>query len=176
MDSVDQLSDRERLTRLWLEAEATVQAYVFAAVRDIHDAEDVVQQVALTAARRFDQYDAARPFIAWVMWLARSRIVDHYRKKGREKLVFSETLLERFELALVQGHQQDARQAALERCLDKLPEKSRRLVELRYESDSSMQRVADALDSTAASVRVMLFRVRNQLAQCVKAELAKEAT
>ena len=176
MDPVDQLSDRERLTRLWLDAEATVQAYVFAALRDIHDAEDVVQQVALTAARRFEEYDAARPFVAWVMWLARSRIVDHYRKKGREKLVFSETLLERFELALVQSHQQDERQAALARCLEKLPEKSRRLIELRYESETSMQHVADALNSTAASVRVMLFRIRNQLAQCVKAELAKEAT
>lgn len=176
MDPVDQLSDRERLTRLWLEAEATVQAYVFAAVRDIHDAEDVVQQVALTAARRFDEYDTARPFIAWVMWLARSRVVDHYRKKGREKLVFSETLLERFELALVQSHRQDTRQAALERCLDKLPEKSRRLIELRYENETSMQHAADALNSTAASVRVMLFRIRNQLAQCVNAELAMEAT
>ena len=29
------------------------------------DAEDVVQKVALTVARRFDEYDNERPFQAW---------------------------------------------------------------------------------------------------------------
>jgi RNA polymerase sigma-70 factor (ECF subfamily) len=72
---------RERLTRLWLKAEPSVQAFVFAAVNDVNDEEDVVQQVALTVARRFDEYDGMRPFIAWALWLAKSRIADHYRKQ-----------------------------------------------------------------------------------------------
>jgi len=175
MEQDPQIDDRQRLTRLWLSAEPTVQAYVYASVRGVHDAEDVLQQVALTVARRFDEYDDSRPFIAWVLWLARSRVTDHYRKKGRERLVFSVALLERFELALVQGpREQSSRREALEHCLDKLPEKSRRLIELRYENEAPMQSVADALGSTAASVRVMLYRVRNVLAECAKAELARE--
>jgi RNA polymerase sigma-70 factor, ECF subfamily len=170
-----QSEDRERLTRLWLDAQGAVEAYVFAAIRDVHDAENVVQQAALTVARRFDEYDASRPFVAWALWLARSRIADHYRKVGREKLVFSDALLERFERALADSGDRPARQAALERCLDKLPARSRRLIELRYENDASMQSLADEVDSTPASVRVMLFRIRNILAECIGAELAKEA-
>lgn len=176
MDHDDEIDARERLTRHWLESEPAVRAYVFAAVRAYHDAEDVVQQVALTAARRFDEYDPARPFTGWALWLAKSRVIDHYRKQGRERLVFSESLLDQLGDALAERQpERGARQAAMELCIEKLPEKSRQMLALRYEDDAPMDRVAAALDSTAASVRVMLFRIRNLLADCIQTELAKEA-
>lgn len=176
MDHDDEIDARERLTRHWLESEPAVRAYLFAAIRGFHDAEDVVQQVALTVARRFDEYDPARPFVGWALWLAKSRVIDHFRKQGRERLVFSETLLDELADALAQRQPEgSARLAAMERCLGKLPEKSRQLLSLRYDDDAPMERVASAVDSTAASVRVMLFRIRNLLAECIQTELAKEA-
>jgi RNA polymerase sigma-70 factor (ECF subfamily) len=177
MDREQEIQTRERLTRLWLEAEPAVRAYVGAAVREFHDAEDVVQQVALTAARRFDEFDASRPFLAWVLWLAKSRIVDHYRQQARERRLFSEGLLDRLAAALVsQQVELPARQAALERCLERLPEKSRRLLTLRYAEDASVAEVATAVQSTAGAVRVMLFRIRNLLSQCIEEQLANEAS
>lgn len=168
---------RERLARLWLEADPSVRAYVFAAVQRFQDAEDIVQQVALTAARRFDEYDGARPFVAWALWLAKSRIIDHYRAQDRQKLVFSETLLDQAAARLVERQATThAGSAALEKCIEKLPVKSRRLLDLRYAEDASMETIAQAINSTAGSVRVMLFRIRDLLAACVKAELAKETT
>ena len=173
-----QASDlRERLSRLWMQAEPSINAYVFAAVHRFQDAEDIVQQVALAAARRFEEYDGARPFVAWALWLAKSKIIDHYRKQGRQKLVFSETLLDQTAARLVERQVSDhAGAVALERCIEKLPAKSRRLLDLRYVEDASMEAIAQAIDSTAGSVRVMLFRIRDILTECVKAELAKEAT
>lgn len=169
--------NRERLARLWSEAELAVQAYVFAAIRGFQDAEDVIQQVAVTAARRFDEYDPARPFVAWVLWLAKARIIDHYRSKGRQRIVFSDVLLDQVAESLVQRQSQDAPQAAaLERCIGKLPEKSRRLMAMRYADDASMEAIAAAIESTAGAVRVMLFRIRRLLADCVRSELAKEVT
>jgi RNA polymerase sigma-70 factor (ECF subfamily) len=177
VDREQEIQTRERLTRLWLEAEPAVRAYVGAAVREFHDAEDVVQQVALTAARRFDEFDASRPFLAWVLWLAKSRIVDHYRQQARERRLFSEGLLDRLAAALVsQQAELPARQAALERCLERLPEKSRRLLTLRYAEDASVAEVATAVQSTAGAVRVMLFRLRNLLSQCIEEQLANEAS
>jgi RNA polymerase sigma-70 factor (ECF subfamily) len=176
MNHGQEIELRERLTRLWREAEPSVQAYVYAAVGRVHDAEDVVQQIAMTVARRFDEYDPTRPFVAWALWLAKSRVIDYYRKQEREKLVFSEALLEKLAGALVERQpERTARHEALELCLDKLPEKSRQLLELRYEKDSSMEGVAEAIQSTAAAVRVMLFRIRNLLAECVQSELSREA-
>ncbi len=160
-----------------MQAEPAVNAYVFAAVQRFQDAEDVVQQVALAAARRFEEYDGSRPFIAWVLWLAKSKIVDHYRAQGRQKLVFSASLLDQTANRLVERQTADrAGAAALERCVEKLPPKSRRLLDLRYVDDAPMEAIAQAIDSTSGSVRVMLFRIRNLLADCIAAELAKEAT
>lgn len=177
MDREQEIQTRERLTRLWLEAEPAVRAYIGAAVREFHDAEDVVQQVALTAARRFDEFDASRSFLAWVLWLAKSRIVDHYRQQARERRLFTEGLLDRLAAALVsQQAELPARQAALERCLERLPEKSRRLLTLRYAEDASVAEVATAVQSTAGAVRVMLFRIRNLLSQCIEEQLANEAS
>ncbi len=177
MNRDQQAADRETLARLWLDAEPAVQAFVFAAVRGFQDAEDVVQQVALTVARRFDEYDPARPFVGWALWLAKSRIVDHYRSRGRGRVVFSDALLDR--LADVLAARQASvslHAAALEKCLDKLPARSRRLVDMRYAEDSSMDAIAAATDSTAGAVRVMLHRIRSILADCISAEVAREAT
>jgi RNA polymerase sigma-70 factor (ECF subfamily) len=177
MDQQHAGHDRERLSRLWMQAEPSVTAYVFAAIQRFQDAEDVVQQVALTAARRFDEYDDSRPFVAWVLWLAKSKIIDQYRKQGRRKLMFSEKLLDQTASRLVERQETDhAQAAALEQCIDKLPPKSRKLLDLRYLEDASMEAIARAIGSTAGSVRVMLFRIRNLLADCVKAELAREAS
>ncbi len=174
MSHEEEIDARERLARHWLEAEPSVQAYVFATVRGFQDAEDVLQQVALTVARRFDEYDATRPFCAWALWLAKSRIVDHYRKKGRERLVFSESLMDQLAEVLVQQQPERAvRQEVLERCLDKLPEKSRQILALRYEEGAPMERVAEAIESTAGAVRVILFRIRNLLAECINSELTR---
>lgn len=176
MDQKQASDIREQLSRLWLQAEPAVNAYVFAAVQRFQDAEDVVQQVALTAARRFDEYDGSRPFVAWALWLAKSKIIDHYRLQGRQRLVFSEVLLDQTAARLVERQVADhAGAAALEKCIDKLPPKSRRLLDLRYIEDASMETIAQTVQSTAGSVRVMLFRIRDLLAACVKAELAKEA-
>lgn len=177
MNRDDRAADREMLARLWHEAQPAVEAFVFAAVRGFQDAEDVVQQVALAAARRFDEYDAGRPFVGWALWLAKSRIIDHYRTRGRGKVVFSEPLLDRLAGILAARTAVVSRQAvALERCLERLPAASRRLVDMRYADDASMESIAAATESTAGAVRVRLHRIRSLLADCIRAELGRDAT
>lgn len=176
MNSSPEEDTRELLTKLWRDAEPSVQAYVFAAIRDFQHAEDVIQQVALTAARRFHDYDRSRPFVAWVLWLAKFRIADHYREVHRSKVVFSETLLERLAqiLASPQPPERSARHAALEHCIEKLPPKARTTLHLRYSEDLSMNEIARRLDSTSGSVRVTLTRLRDALAECIRQRLARE--
>ncbi len=172
---MDEDQKREEFTRVWLDAEPSISAYVFAAIRRFHDAEDVVQRIAQELARRFDEYDPQRPFIGWGLWIARSRVIDFYRANGRHPLVFSGELLKR--LADTMSGQADCRsdrREALEACLDELPDKSRRLLNLRYVDELSANEVARSIDSTSGSVRVLLSRVRSALAECVQRRLATE--
>ena len=165
---------REHLARLWSQAEGTVQAFVFSAVSGFQQAEDVAQDVALSVARRFHEYDRSRPFVAWALWLAKSHVIDHYRKRGRERRVFSDMVLDRIASLMAERQpQHSARQTALEHCLEKLPQKSRRLLDLRYAEDASAESIARATNSTAGSVRVTLLRIRDALADCIRAQLAE---
>jgi RNA polymerase sigma-70 factor (ECF subfamily) len=175
MNMASELQTRERLARLWSETEPSVRAFVHSAIPHFADAADVVQQVALTVTRRFEEYDGRRPFVAWALWLAKSRIADHWRKAGRQRVVFSDEVMDRMAQALVeQQPERSARQVALEHCIGKLPEKSRQLLDLRYAEALPVEDVARAMRSTAGSVRVLLHRVRSLLADCIEARLGKE--
>ncbi|MEM0970297.1 MAG: sigma-70 family RNA polymerase sigma factor [Verrucomicrobiota bacterium] len=166
---------RERLTRLWMEAEPAVRAFVFASISCFADAEDVVQKVAMTAARRFDEYDSDRSFQAWALWLAKSRVIDHYRVQGRDRLVFSDALFDELAESLIAKEEEQSEQSeALEHCVEELPEKSRKLLALRYDEGASAEDIAETMESTSGSVRVMLHRVRNLLSECIRLRLRRE--
>jgi RNA polymerase sigma-70 factor, ECF subfamily len=167
---------REELARLWRETEPTVAAYVFAAVSQFQEAEDIVQQVALTVARRFSEYDRERSFVAWTLWIAKSRIIDFYRKRDREKRFFSDHLLEKladtFSSSSIVPNE---KRVALEKCIDRLPEKSRQMLQLRYADGKKIGQVASVLQKSAGVIRMTLYRIRNLLADCVRIETAKES-
>ena len=168
---------RERMTRHWLATERTVRAYIAGAVSSFADREDLLQQVALTVARRFDEFDEQRPFLPWVLWLARSRITDFYRAKGKRSQLLNHELLEQYAQRLVDRHDGSSRRSeALQTCLEQLPERSRTLIRLKYHDGLTTEQIAAAVMSTPASVRVALFRVREVLAGCIQRKLAPEAT
>ncbi len=163
---------RQEFTQHWLAAEPSVSAYVFASIAGFHDAEDLVQQIAQEVARRFDQYDSSRPFLGWVLWVARSRVIDFYRRRKRDQLVFSDELLQKLSQAIVERDAgRSDRREALEHCLEGLPGKSRRGLDLRYVEELPSARIADSAGSTTGSVRVLLTRVRSGLAECVQRRL-----
>ena len=172
---MDENQKREEFTQCWLEAEPSVSAYVCASISGFHDAEDVVQRIAQELARRFDEYDASRPFVGWALWIAKSRVIDFFRAQDRARLVFSDELLG--QLANTIARQADGRshrREALEACLDELPPKSRRLLDLRYVEELSADEMAQEIRSTSGSVRVLLSRVRTALANCIERCLAME--
>jgi RNA polymerase sigma-70 factor (ECF subfamily) len=167
---------RQQFTHLWLQAEPSVSAYVFASISGFHDAEDVVQQIAQELARRFEQYDRDRAFVAWALWIAKSRVIDFYRRSKRDHLVFSDELLDQLGQAIAERDaRRHERREALEQCLEHLPERSRQLLDLRYLEEMPAGKIAAVTDSTAGSVRVLLTRVRGALAECIHRRLAAEA-
>jgi RNA polymerase sigma-70 factor (ECF subfamily) len=164
---------REKFTHYWLEAEPSLSAYVFASISSFHDAEDVVQRIAGELARRFEEYDADKPFVGWALWIAKSRVIDFYRTQDRARIVFSDELLGRLaDTIAAQADGRSGRREALEACLDELPPKSRRLLDLRYVEELSAEETALEIGSTSGSVRVLLSRVRTVLASCIERRLA----
>ena len=61
-----------------------VERYVRFRIASAADAEDVLQEVYLTAYRRFGFLRDRQAFLAWLMAIARSKCLDYFRAKARQ--------------------------------------------------------------------------------------------
>ena len=155
-------------TDLWLASQYALGGFVSLHVQDASLAEDVIQEVARQATANFDRYDADRPFTAWVIGIARQRIAEMHRKKGRQPMVFSSALVDSLSDALSSLEpEMDDRLDGLRECLAKLSDRHRRVVELRYARQLSPDQIAEQVGASRTAVNTMLHRVRNALRICV---------
>lgn len=165
----------EQFTRLWVKNQRGVAAFIHMSLRNPHDTEDVLQEVATDASRNFDKYDASRPFVAWLIGIARQRLVDHYRKQDRQRVELSQDTLALLDQAYAETAEEiDDRLVSLRKCMEKLPEHHRVLVQRRYGFGDGLAEIAKSVGSSAKAVSAMLTRVRKLLADCVQQRM--EAT
>lgn len=66
------------------ESRSAVERIVFFRISRREDAEDVLQEVYLTAYRKFDMLMDHLSFKAWIISIARNKCVDYYRKRAAE--------------------------------------------------------------------------------------------
>lgn len=142
--------------------------------------DDIAQEAFIIAYERLDEFDAERDFGAWVRGIARNLVINERRKDARRKRILADNLTdilvrtssvpeaEEEEL----GDRGTAKLAALRQCMKELPEKSRALVQARYEKDESAPDIADRLEMKAPAVRKALERVRVALRKCMDEKLS----
>ena len=156
----------------WLDAQHAVGGYVCVHVQDQSLADDIVQEVARQATANFNQYDPSRPFIAWLIGIARQRIAENYRNQGRKPIVFSSEVVDSITEAYVDLEPEvDDRLDALRLCMDKLSERHRRVIELRYARQLSQDEIAAQVGSNGRAINAMLFRIRTVLRECVSKQM-----
>jgi len=103
------------------------------------------------------------------------------RQSTAKVVVSSEVLeafMERVEQAFAEaddGREDSAeRQQALDDCVSSLPERSRKMLSLRYEARTPVEEVAQAMGQTFESVTKALYRMRRALLECVERKLSHE--
>ena len=157
---------------LWARSQPSVVAYVSASVRDYHDAEDIMQEVAKSAAKNFSKFDRDRSFLAWVIGIARHRILKHLRKKRSTKHVFADDTLAKLATAQTEIEVEvDDRGEALHNCISKLPSRGRKIIEMRYLREMKPGKIAEQFGVSCNAISIHLHRVRKALAQCVKQQM-----
>jgi len=169
------MADSRRFTRLWVGAQPIVSAFVYSSIRNRTDAEDVLQTVAGAALEDFSKYDGSGSFTAWIMGIARYRILNYYRSRHRDRHVFGEQAIAK----LAEAHQQlegivDPYREALEICMDRLPPRQRQMLSRRYREDLSASQIAEQAGMSANAVSVTLHRIRQALARCIESRLGAE--
>ena len=153
-----------------------VFAYLFALVRNLHDAEDLFQQASLIWHAKFDEFQPGTNFVAWACRIAKLEVMNFYRRRGRNPVTFSTKLQD--ELAVVAAQSETEftaeRMQALNHCMGQLSDSDRELLDLVYSKELSVQQVARERRRPLKSIYNSLGRIRNALHECIRRTLAQE--
>ncbi len=153
-------------------------AHILALVPQRDMAYDIRQEVNLVLWRRRGDYVPGTSFVAWARKVAFFQVLAYRRDRARDRHVFfSEELM--VQLAGEEEREDvrvfDARRGALKKCLAKLTDKQRWLIEQRYHSEKSISVLAEVMDQSAGAVATAVYRVRNALRKCVERSPGLEA-
>ena len=164
-------------TTRWTQAEPVVRSYAASLVGDFHQVEDVMQDVAATLLRKYDEYDASRPFVAWAIGMARYEVLHAKRAVSRSFLSYQSDLVDLLaEAAQATEAQHDRETQALHRCLESVQGRGARVLKLRYADALKPQEIADEMGMSYGAVRTALSRLRRELEDCVRRRIGGEAT
>jgi RNA polymerase sigma-70 factor (ECF subfamily) len=162
----------EKLARLWTESQSVVASYIFSLVRDFHLAEDILQQVAVVLVREFEKYDPSRPFLPWTMGIAKNVTLQQRRETKNLNRLLETELIDRIQTTFESKSEEliSTRQA-LRLCLEKQKNRLLEVLQWRYAFDLKPQEIANRMGITSGAVRVMLYRARSTLRECIQRNL-----
>jgi RNA polymerase sigma-70 factor, ECF subfamily len=143
------------------------------ALGDRAAAEDVQQQVFLEVWQRADRYDPDRgKLLTWVMTIARSRAIDHLRRRVPEPLDPDVAA----SAAESGGQQSDERieqlaeQWRMRELLDRLPRAEADLLRLRFYSQLSQTEIAERDGIPLGTVKTRMFSGLRRLRELIDEE------
>jgi RNA polymerase sigma-70 factor (ECF subfamily) len=160
----------ERPLRAWLATQAPPGV----------DVDEVAQHTFIAAYTRLHDFEVGTNFSAWLFTIARyqlrtettrlRRIADYHARYAPDLL---QRELERRSSELPELAA--TRLEHLEACLDILGEHVRRFVTWRYEEEIPLEEMASRSGRSVAAVKKQLWKVRQQLQQCIETRMANAA-
>jgi RNA polymerase sigma-70 factor (ECF subfamily) len=157
---------------------ARIYAYLLALVPHLDDADDLLQEVSVRLWQNFGQFRDGTDFGAWSFSFVRYAAMNHHRRKRRlgRRVTFSDELLCAISNRVSHASWRvDERQVSLERCVNKLPERARWLVEDYYIRGGTMKSISLEIGRSVPTVTKTLSRIRGLLAACVERTLELES-
>jgi RNA polymerase sigma-70 factor (ECF subfamily) len=160
--------DRQAFTQLVERHQAVVFGFLRARLLCAHDAEDLTQEVFLrcyTGWSRFEAGSAVRP---WLLGIARNLLHEYVRKRKRRKeSAWTEACLELDAEMPPEEQPYDDYVDHLPDCIGGLGDTARQAIELRYQSEMSVNTIGDKLRRSAGAAKLLMFRARQALKECL---------
>ena len=151
-------------------------AYIRALVFDVDAAREILQETNVVMLAKAAEPAAEENFDAWACKVAYYEVLSYRRDRARDRLeLFDERLLEQVAARAEEvGRHADRRSRALEACLDGLPSRQRELISARYGSSGTVKSLAEHFGRPARTLATQLFRIRQQLLDCIERRLQGE--
>ncbi|CAM3286817.1 RNA polymerase sigma factor SigW [Sporolactobacillus spathodeae] len=150
-----------------------VYVICFRMVGNKQEAEDLSQETFLRAYRYIGQYDMERKFSTWLFRIATNLSIDALRRRkpgvsldaelpGTEGLAL-EAILPDNQASPDEKMVQNELETAVQKEIQRLPEKYRTAIVLKYLEDLSLKEISEIMDIPVATVKTRIHRGREQL-------------
>ncbi len=138
------------------------------ALRNSSDAEDVTQQVFVSAWRARERFDSARSLPGWLTGITRNAITDKFRQREREQLTDSAAADEFSRETFSEGATATlAERLTIKDAMARLGEPQGTIVKLAFYDDLThdeiSQRIGIPLGTVKSHIRRSLVRLRDRL-------------
>jgi RNA polymerase sigma-70 factor (ECF subfamily) len=157
--SADQYHDGvDPLVAMYPEALPQVYGYLLPRCGSVAVAEDLTAETFMAAVALFRREDEPQLTVAWLIGVARHKLVDHWRRTAREQrgfMVAESGIEDPWDTAI----DTDAAHAALRR----LSGQHRAALTLRYLDGLSVAEVADCLGRSVRATETLLMRAKAAL-------------
>ena len=162
-------TDNELLINLVTANYEQLRRYVFTLLPHEEDTKDVMQEVCISISRKFSEYDRSRPFLPWACRFAYLKVLKFHEQQRPRRMVKLPT--EVLELLAIAREEEEPvlaeRLVALEKCLGKLSDRDRRLIEARYVDRTPTDEIATSFSQSRRTMFRNLERVRRLLFDCI---------
>jgi RNA polymerase sigma-70 factor, ECF subfamily len=168
----------KNLTRLFLSERHRLLAFIFGLVRDREAAEEVLQEVWIRLADASEKGVVIQSVDKWCRGVAKNLILHHLRDKRSARVVADTQIVELAEQAFAEHDAAEpvwsARRSWLLDCVEKLPQRSRELLDWKYTLGLRVAKIAERLQRSDDAIMKALSRIRQALAECVERRQALE--
>lgn len=148
-----------------------VRACLAVRLSDPHEADDLAQDVFVTAFTRIREFDPERPFGPWLRGIAFNLLRNHCRKfrplaiGGNEELT---ALLDQQVAIECDSQRESALVEVMRDCLEHIEGPARELLRLRYGEEMSVRELALRFRRGYSALTMQLHRLRELLSHCVR--------
>ena len=169
--------DKGRLDflKLVLQHQREIYAYILMLVPHIHDADDLFQNGMIIMWKKFDQFQPGTNFASWAIQVMRYEILDHRRRQSRNKRVLLEDALIEALMDNIPKRQDETaiRIEALRKCQQRLDDRSKRIIKMRYERNMPVEKIASVLNLSRRHVYHVFGQINRSLLKCMQRKLAE---
>ena len=149
-------------------------------VKNKDDAEDLTLMTFGKAFRYLDKYTPKYAFSTWLYRIALNNSIDFLRLKNNMPQYFEEDLYTSSTTSIIDQSEDNLQRTPEEEVIDKqrlqllraavseLPDRYRRVIELRYYEDLAYEEIAERLSLTLSNVKIQIMRAKQMLAELMK--------
>lgn len=166
-------SKSNRFFKLYNSVHTRLYSFLLVVVHNHDDAEELLQETASVMWEQFDRFEEGTNFGAWAISIARNKALELLRKNRKTRAVFTETFYDQVaQYAQESLRDVSERTQALQFCLEKLPDRDRDLLFMRYRKDISTKRISQLTGRSLNGLYQSFTRIIGMLRQCIERQSA----